>query len=124
MAVGVLVLVVIGWQITPEVLAEALGLSDISSGNMNTAQVAALAATVKPGELVMYSTTDCGYCTQAKTWLTKNGFAFTECNMTDSEQCLDEFERFGAKGTPHMVVRGRHMKDGFDGIEFLALLQQ
>jgi glutaredoxin len=86
-----------------------------------------LAAKVSAGDVVMYSTSVCPYCAQAKGWLSQNGFAFTECNMTNSLSCEQEFKSLGGDGTPFLVVRhgGKvtYMKDGFDSEEFLALLK-
>jgi glutaredoxin len=93
------------------------------SGDMSSEQIGALAATVKSGDVVMYSTTECGYCTQARGWLNQNGFAFTECNMSVDERCVQEFRNFGADGTPFLLVRGYQMKNGFDSDEFLTALK-
>ncbi|WP_255989557.1 glutaredoxin family protein [Chitinolyticbacter albus] len=94
--------------------------------DLDETQIRALAATVRADQVVMYSTTECGYCTQAKSWLQQYGFDFTECNMSIDAQCVREFEQYGATGTPYLVIRraGRehHMKDGFDSAEFLAAL--
>lgn len=94
-----------------------------STGNMSSEQIGALAATVKSGDVVMYSTTECGYCTQARGWLNQNGFAFTECNMSVDERCVQKFRSYGADGTPFLLVRGYQMKNGFDSDEFLATLR-
>ena len=94
------------------------------SGDISTAELSALATTVQAGEVVMYSTTECTYCAQAKGWLNQYGFAFTECNMSVSSECEREFNSYGGKGTPYLVVRGHYMKDGFDSDEFLAALKQ
>ena len=72
----------------------------------------------------MYSTTECVYCTHAKSWLQQNSFTFTECNMSTSRECEREFLSYGGDGTPYLVVRGKHMKNGFDSDQFLALLKQ
>ena len=98
--------------------------SELFGGDMSTEQMHTLASTVKAQEVVMYSTTECTYCAQAKGWLSQNGFAFTECNMSVSARCESEFRSYGGNGTPYLVVRGRHMKDGFDSDQFLALLNQ
>lgn len=104
------------------------GLGEIpGSGATDEAAVRQLAATVGAEQIVMYSTTECGYCTQARAWLTGNGFAFTECNMSHERRCEDEFHALGATGTPYLIVRGprgeHHMKEGFDSDEFLAALK-
>ena len=89
--------------------------------------MSALAAKVSAGDVVMYSTSVCPYCAQAKSWLNQNGFAFTECNMSHSATCEQEFKSLGGDGTPFLVVRhgGKvsYMKHGFDSEEFLALLK-
>ena len=98
-----------------------------SGGAMDEAAVRKLAATVRADQVVMYSTTECGYCTQARGWLQSRGFAFTECNMSHDRRCEDELRALRATGTPYLVVRGprgeHHMKEGFDTDEFLAALK-
>ena len=102
----------------------APGAGNWFDGGMSTEQMHALASRVKAGDVMMYTTTECPYCAQAKGWLRQNGFAFNECNMTLSRECEREFVSYGGNGTPYLVVRGRHMKDGFDSDQFLALLKQ
>lgn len=91
--------------------------------NLSEDEIRALAVTTRPADIVMYSTTECVYCVQAKQWLTLYGFSFKECNMSLSRDCEREFLRYGANGTPFLVVRGHQMKDGFVTREFLADLQ-
>lgn len=90
-------------------------------------KMSVLAAKVSAGDVVMYSTSVCPYCAQAKGWLSQYGFAFTECNMTTTASCESEFKSLGGDGTPFLVVRNdgkvSYMKDGFDSEEFLALLK-
>ena len=97
-----------------------------SHGNTTAADITRLASTVGPGDVVMYTTTECGYCTQAKGWLVRYGFAFTECNMSNEDRCDTEFRNLGGNGTPFVVItRGNktyRMKNGFNSEEFLALL--
>ena len=95
----------------------------MSSGGMSAEALHTLAASVKPGEVLMYSTTECTYCAQARLWMSQNGFAFSECNMSERDICVREFQALGADGTPYLIVRGHHMKNGFDSEEFLELLQ-
>jgi glutaredoxin len=92
--------------------------------DLSTPEIQALAATVRADEITMYSTSECGYCAQAKQWLHTYGFAFTECNMSISAQCEAEFKALGAQGTPYLIVRGQHMTEGFDSDVFLAILRQ
>ena len=39
------------------------------TASYKTADIQALAQTVKPDDIIMYSTPDCMYCNQAKGWL-------------------------------------------------------
>jgi glutaredoxin/ribosomal protein L37AE/L43A len=93
-------------------------------GGASRQELRALAAAVRPGEVVMYSTQSCGYCVQAKYWLHRYGFAFTECDIEREARCESEFEALGAQGTPFLVVRGQPMDSGFDAEEFVALLRR
>lgn len=75
----------------------------------------------------MYSTLDCMYCNQAKGWLNQNHFPFTDCDMTASQQCQQQYNDYGGNGTPLIVINhhGKQhiMKDGFDSDELLITLQ-
>lgn len=96
------------------------------SGSLDDAAIRHLATRVQAEQVVMYSTTECGYCTQARAWLQHYGFAYTECNMSVDSRCADAFHAYGADGTPFLVLRGprgeHRMKNGFDSDEFLAAL--
>lgn len=93
------------------------------SGDVSEEELRHLASTVAKGDVVIYTTTECPYCAQAKAWMTEYGFAYTECDTEVSERCADEFERLRGNGVPYLVVRGHHMKDGFDSDEFVAALR-
>lgn len=86
-------------------------------------EVQALAASVKSGDVIIYTTTTCPYCAQAKSWLTQNGFTFTECDAQTSMDCERKLQELGGVGVPFLMVKGQPMKDGFDSDEFLALLK-
>jgi glutaredoxin len=93
------------------------------SGDVSEEELRNLAASVGPGEVVMYTTTGCPYCAQARQWMSQYGFAFTECDAEASRQCARELEALGGNGVPYLVVRGHHMTDGFDSDEFVAALR-
>jgi glutaredoxin len=82
----------------------------------------ALAAQTRAGDIVLYSSDPCPYSREAKAWLRANGFPFTDCNLSTDRHCEAEFLSHGATGTPYLIVRGHHMKDGFDSDEFIAAL--
>ena len=93
-------------------------------GGMSESDLRVLAATVKPGDVTLYTTTDCPYCAQAKGWLNQYRFAYTECNAETRSDCAADLRSHGAMGVPFLLVRGRPMHNGFDSDEFVALLRQ
>jgi glutaredoxin len=86
-------------------------------------QLRQLAASIKQGEVTIYTTTHCPYCAQAKSWMTQYGFTYTECDTEVSATCASELSALGGNGVPYLVVRGHHMRDGFDSDEFVAALR-
>ena len=73
-------------------------------------------------DVVMYTTSTCPYCAQARQWLQANHVPFVECNIERSVSCSSEFERQGAPGVPLMQVRSQ-WRIGFDP-EWLVLALQ
>lgn len=96
------------------------------SSRISEAELRVLAATIKPGEIVLYSTADCVGCKDARSWLQQHGIAFTDCNRSLSKRCETEFRRQGGNGAPPLVVRHgarlHYLTDSFDGQRFAALL--
>ena len=102
------------------------GLASIGAslgGGASEDDLRRLATATRPGDVVIYTTTHCPYCAQAKQWMARYGFAFTECDAEQSASCAADLQRFGGQGVPYLVVRGRHMRDGFDSAQFLAALK-
>lgn len=114
----VLIVFILGWKYL------VVSNSPITRGANEPRQMSLSPAKALPEDVLIYSTSECQYCAQAKSWLNQNGYAFTECNMSIDSHCEREFRSFGATGTPYLIVRGHHMKDGFDSDEFLAALKQ
>jgi len=100
-------------------------MSSIASrigGNTSTEQLAALAATTQPGDVLFYTAPWCPYCAQAKSWLAQYGFKYEECDIQARSECASQLRALGGDGVPYLVVKGHHMKDGFDSEEFVAAL--
>ena len=95
------------------VMAVAWGLSVIISQWLQSRQADDLRAVVKPGELVMLSSTTCSVCAHARQWFAKQNIPYRECVIETEPQCAAQFKAMGAVGTPTFVVRGRTMT-GFD----------
>jgi glutaredoxin len=107
-----------GWQ-----AAVRHGSLEASSPGASSGDLQALAASVKPGDVTIYTTTTCPYCAQAKGWMSQYGFAYSECNVETSMDCARRMESLGGVGVPFLTVKGHSMKNGFDSDEFLALLK-
>nr|WP_315194859.1 glutaredoxin domain-containing protein [uncultured Aquabacterium sp.] len=78
------------------------------------ADMATIAASVQAEEVVIYTTSTCTYCAQAMRWLDQQGFAYTECNMSTTPRCEQEFVRCDGGKTTHnnlAVVCGPCHKD-------------
>jgi glutaredoxin len=85
-------------------------------------RIKVLASETRAGDIVLYSSDSCPYSREAKAWLQTNGFPFRDCNLGADRHCETEFLSYGATGTPYLIVRGHHMKDGFDSDEFIEAL--
>jgi glutaredoxin len=82
-----------------------------------------LAASAGPGDVVMYSATWCPYCSQAKSWLGQYGFKPQICEIDQDSDCSAQLKALDPKaGVPYLIVKGHHMKNGFDTDEFKAAL--
>ncbi|MDR2710772.1 MAG: hypothetical protein LBB65_05530 [Burkholderiales bacterium] len=57
------------------------------------------------GDLLIYTTSSCPYCAQARSWLAKNKISYTECNITVDRFCNDDLARLGSKAVPRWVYR-------------------
>ena len=82
-----------------------------------------LAANTLPGDVVMYSATWCPYCSQAKSWMGQYGFKPQICEIDQDSDCAAQLKALDPKaGVPYLIVKGHHMKNGFDTDEFKAAL--
>ena len=94
------------------------------SANPSIEQLAALAGSTTSSDVMMYSAPWCSYCAAAKGWLAQYGFKYQECDIQASSDCLSQLKALDPQGgVPYLIVRGRHMKDGFDSDEFIAALK-
>ncbi|MCL2297145.1 MAG: hypothetical protein FWC38_05480 [Proteobacteria bacterium] len=64
------------------------------------------------GGLLLYTTTTCPPCAQARTWLARNNIPYKECNASIDRACENDLTRYGSLATPRWVYRDR-TKTGF-----------
>ena len=94
------------------------------SADPSTEQLTALAASTPSADVLIYSAPWCSNCAAAKGWLAQYGFTYQECDIQASSACLGQLKALDAQGgVPYLIVKGRHMKDGFDSDEFIAALK-
>ena len=105
--------------------AATASLAGKFGANPSIEQLAALAASTPSSDVLMYSAPWCSYCAAAKGWLAQYGFKYQECDIQASSECLSQLKALDPQGgVPYLIVKGRHMKDGFDSDEFIAALKQ
>ena len=76
------------------------------------------------GDVLFYSAPWCANCAEAKGWMRRYGFKYQECDIDARPECAQQLRGMGGDGVPYLVVKGHHMKDGFDSSEFIAALQK
>lgn len=92
-------------------------------GSASMEQVAQLAASRQASDVLMYSAAWCPYCTAAKEWMQQHGFKYQECDIDKDSDCMSALTALQPQGgVPYLIVRGTHMKNGFNSEEFLVAL--
>ncbi|MEP6671484.1 MAG: glutaredoxin family protein [Chthoniobacter sp.] len=81
----------------------------------------AVSARAQGKQVVMYTTSHCPYCKQAKTYLTQRGIPFREVDIEASGVGKLEYQRLGGNGVPLIMVGGTKV-EGFDEKELNRLL--
>ena len=78
----------------------------------------ALISKRKPStDVVMYSTTWCGYCKQARRYFTRQGIAFEEYDVEKSAKGKQDYRKLKGRGVPIILVGDRRM-NGFSQQQF------
>ncbi|PPE69849.1 glutaredoxin family protein [Caldimonas thermodepolymerans] len=99
-----------------------LGLSQLAA-RWQAGRLGAQAARAQPGDIVMYTTTDCPYCAQARAWFGRHGVPYAECNTTVDAACRAVFQALASPGVPTLVVRGERQV-GFQPERVVQALQR
>lgn len=75
---------------------------------------------VGSGDVVMYSTPTCGYCTQARNHMRSRNIAFIEKDVARNPAAAAELRSLGGRGVPLILVGSQKMM-GFSPARFDAL---
>lgn len=68
-------------------------------------------------EVIMYSTSWCGYCKKAALHFRKNNIPFTEHDIEKSEQAAREYKKLNGRGVPIILIGDQRM-NGFNATVF------
>jgi glutaredoxin len=75
---------------------------------------------VAAGQVVMYATSWCGYCAQARAHFARKGIRYVEYDVEKSAAAKAEFKRLGGRGVP-LILYGRERMNGFSPGSFDAM---
>ena len=74
-------------------------------------------------DVIMYSTSWCGYCKQARRYFNQKQIAFTEYDVEKTDKGKQDFKRLGGKGVPVILV-GDQRLNGFSKRAFEQIYQR
>lgn len=94
-----------------------------SSGGISEQSIRQVAARSQASDVIFYTAPWCPYCKQAHAWLDQYGFKYERCDIEANNDCKTQLQRLDPQGgVPYLIVKGQHMKDGFDSEQLLAVL--
>jgi len=73
------------------------------------------------GPVVMYSTSWCTYCAQARAYFAGRRIRYQEYDVEKSAEANAEYKRLGGRGVP-LILHGGQMMSGFSEQSFEALV--
>jgi glutaredoxin len=95
--------------------------TSLGGAPMPRSAVAAGTQTQQVKQVVVYTTSHCPYCKQAKQYLVQKGVKFREVDVETSLEGQEAYRRLGANGVPIIMV-GDKKVDGFNASELDRLL--
>ncbi|MFC8684521.1 glutaredoxin family protein [Brevibacillus porteri] len=60
-------------------------------------------------QAIVYSSTNCNFCKQLKTYLTEQNISFEERNIDEKEEYFQELSRLGILSVPLTVIGEKHI---------------
>ncbi len=76
-----------------------------------------------PAEVTLYATSWCGYCKKTRALLDKIGVAYTEYDIEESYEGLQQYEALNGQGIPLLVIDDEVIR-GYNPSRISKLLQQ
>ncbi|WP_432728899.1 glutaredoxin domain-containing protein [Variovorax sp. W6] len=104
--------------------SESVGSLDSRLGRSDSSeQLAELAAGTQAGDVFVFSADWCPNCREAKGWMEQHSFKYEQCDIDRDHGCKARLASLGGDGIPYLIVKGHHMRDGFDSQEFVAAMR-
>lgn len=75
-------------------------------------QVSVVKSPVKQAGVILYSTSWCGYCKKARSFMNQENISFDEYDIEKSATAKRAYEQAGGKGVP-LLIRGEKSIQGF-----------
>ncbi|MCV2367626.1 glutaredoxin family protein [Roseateles oligotrophus] len=97
------------------------GGSQVAQHWQTRGQAEKLRSTVRPGDIVMLSSSNCVFCLRARTWLDAEKIAYSECFIETDADCAALYRAQMAPGTPTFLVKGQRVV-GFDKQRLIDIL--
>lgn len=76
---------------------------------------------IKQKSVVMYTTSWCGVCTKARSYMQRNGINFKEFDIEKNSNAHSKFKKLGGKGVPLIMV-GNSKMSGFSASRLESML--
>jgi glutaredoxin len=93
------------------------------SGSLTEQGLREIASRSQAADVVFYTAPWCPYCRAAHAWMDQYGFKYERCDIEASSDCKAQLQRLDPQGgVPYLIVKGQHMKDGFDAEQLVAVL--
>jgi glutaredoxin len=111
--------------VQPAAVAEKVALAEKAGrGQRVSADASAELARITPSRVVLFATSWCGYCAQARKLFREQGVRFTEIDVeADPEGARFQAEQLRASGVPTIVI-GSRLIHGYDEGQILAGLKE
>lgn len=111
--------------VQPAAVAEKVALAEKAGrGQRVSAEAAAELSRITPSRVVLFATSWCGYCAQARKLFREQGVRFTEIDVeADAEGARFQVEQLRAQGVPTIVI-GNRLIHGYDEGQILAGLRE
>lgn len=74
-------------------------------------------------EVILYSTSWCGYCRKARSYMRRNGIAYTEYDIERDRLAKADYQRLGGVGVP-FLVKGDQTLRGFRESSYQRFFEQ